>query len=413
MRIPILSIPVALSLALLSCTKHWMTGATEPGVPHYYAGSEILLFDTEELQEAVVYAPYLPALRRIILQLDADDSKVPEALHAFQQVTQLEIWGVGADCSLQALSKMPQLQVLRIQSVFGRQNLNYITALKRLGELHLIGCRLANLPFEQSNWANLEVLDLSGNRFTLEYYVEELMQLSKLRALRMDGNPIEWLPHRLFEHQRLEYLSFDGCKIVGIKGDVGYNKVLKEIYLGNNFLSALPIESVDFPNLKRLSMPNNKITALPPIVVSNIKFMWVNFRKNGLKTLPKSWLEYPLLSYLDVGENEMDSLPTLGAQGSCIGYLNLDQNAFDRVPNCIVQMKELNALSMWDNFTMQSIPLFVKNHSNLSQFEEKTNPYGFFASARTFDRADWKWQLLDSYSVLASSPMHVFDLREK
>lgn len=355
MRIPILSLPIACLLALVSCFLLWLIGSMDPQIPEDYREQTALTFTTAELQKAVIYAPYLPKLRRIRLLLQQSDSELPaEALKAFQQITRLDIQGREKYCSLKALINFPTLQVLRVEGVAGKHNIDYIGRLRWLKELHLIHCYLEKLPpLDQLDY--LETLDLSGNTFTLEYYLEEFMALTRLRALRLDQNPIEQLPSRLLQHPTLAYLSLQNCQIKEITGEWGLNSSLRELYLSHNALITVPA---------------------------------------GLLTLSK-------LEQLDLGYNKIHLLPDIANKHLGIRGLNLRYNRLGTVPIVLMQMDQLEWLELQYNL-IRTIPSFINNHPSLSDIVIGVN--GLMGNSRNVDQANLT--PLEAYSVLWDSPMH-------
>lgn len=403
MRIPTLPLSTALSLATLLCLVLWGIGATTPRAPERYRGKERLTFSVEELHKAAKYAPYLPDLRYIQVVIRQRDRKLPEAIQSFQQVRQLEILGNGGYCSLKALATLSNLRVLRIDHVVGEHNINYWGRLNQLKELHILNCHLENLPSNFNEWKNLEVLDLSNNKFTLKYYVEELMQLPRLKALRMDQNPIQRLPIRLFQHTTLQYLSLQYCDIKDTIGTSYQNNSLRELYLNNNALTTFPANILDLSKLEQLDLSNNGLEELPELDTLAMTLKQVDLKSNRLKTIPVSWLRYPWLSHLSVKRNRIHTLPEMSDHTVSLRYLNLRYNLLETVPPVLMRMTALKYLDLQHNL-IRTVPSFVDSHPSLSDIIMGVG--GFFGSSNDFKEEERAWSLLQPYSVLEDSPMH-------
>lgn len=401
MRIPTLPLPTAVFLALLACFILWWIGSTTPQPPKKYRDQISLTFSVEELQAAAVYGPYLPELRRIRLVVRQGDRKVPEAIQAFRQIRQLDILGNGEYCSLQALAPLSNLQVLCIDNIIGKRNSNYWGRLHQLRELHVINCQLENLPTDFNRWTNLEVLDLSNNQFTLNYYIEELMRLPRLQALRMDRNPIQRLPLRLFQHTTLQYLSLQYCKIKDTTGISRQNNTLQELYLNNNALTEFPINIFDLSKLKQLDLSNNSLDTLPEVDVLAMRLNRANFSNNQLKTIHPSWLYYPWMSHLNLELNQLETLPDIEGNASFIRYFNLRNNIFQTMPPVIMRMKELQHLQFQNN--LFSTIVWGK-HPSLSKIRKAAG--GLLGFSADFRAGEQEWRLLRSYSEWENSPMY-------
>ena len=154
-------------------------------------------------------------------------SKLPEQIHLFKKVTQLNL---DFNLSLKALTCDDIGKIIHLEF------------------LYLGHCGLENLPPEIRALQNLKSLGLTDNY--INDLPREIGQLQGLRTLDLSDNQLVTLPPEIGQLQALELLSLNYNQLSALPPEIGQLQALEHLDLSHNQLQSLPDCLADMPHVK-------------------------------------------------------------------------------------------------------------------------------------------------------------------
>jgi len=142
---------------------------------------------------------------------------------------------------------------------------DFLRAFPNLRSLEITNCRLRNLPLPQALAPQLEVLDLSGNRITLdEGQALVLAGCSSLVYLNLAGNPLG-RSFSIFGMPRLNALFLQNARLGDFPYGVMDSAELHTLDLRDNYLDALPdgFHESELWRVGRVNLAGNLFAATP------------------------------------------------------------------------------------------------------------------------------------------------------
>ncbi|XP_078603029.1 leucine-rich repeat-containing protein 58-like isoform X2 [Branchiostoma floridae x Branchiostoma japonicum] len=136
------------------------------------------------------------------------------------------------------------------------------------------------LPKELDRCLSLEVLNLSGNRFT--EFPGQIAGMSGLRVLYLGANRLQTVPSEIKHMSRLEVLYLGGNQISSLPVEVGCLSSLQSLVLCDNRLESIPPQLARLRNLRSLSLHDNRIAALPSEIIALRNLTELSLRGNPL-----------------------------------------------------------------------------------------------------------------------------------
>ncbi|XP_028760187.1 receptor-like protein 33 [Neltuma alba] len=208
------------------------------------------------------------------------------------RVTELSLsyYGLEVINDLHWLSQLSSLKYLNLSDIdIGNDTkwLQHIAMLPSLSELHLSGCGLRDFPsLDCANFTSLEVLDLSGNFYTVKSKLPDSFSniTNHIHELDLYGcNFYGQLPNSLLNLQNLKYL------------DLGYN----------NFEGSIPDWLGQFEQLQHLDIYHNLFHGIIPSSIGNISSLFhLDLSYNQLNgDLPETLGQLHKLDHLDISGN--------------------------------------------------------------------------------------------------------------
>ncbi len=168
-----------------------------------------------------------------------------------------------------------------------------LKTLKRLKEVRLTGHALADFPKVIYTWKNLEKVSLSGKNFDL--HKMNWKNHPKLKSIHLDE--FENLELSLqFSHLRhLEILEITTVQNISFPPNMNRLLALKEVYLYDCQLKAVPEQIFRIPNLETLNLDKNKITTIPPQVVQMTCLETLRVTENPITKMTPKLISLPNL----------------------------------------------------------------------------------------------------------------------
>ena len=228
----------------------------------------------------------LGSIKSLDLSYDAVGEEFLEHITLLQYATNLETLilagqGLGSFGVLNWTDVLAQLTKLKKLDLSGQQYLDDLSFLENLTELthlDLADNWLIDLR-SLANLTELTHLDLSGNTITHEYGMHEIVKLTKLEALDLRNNDIEFIPEEIQRLTNLEVLYF-GNTFVDLRGPylpdrlVGVEGLDAEITGGgsSNPLTRPQLEE-SIETLQALANRPNKRLITDELIVKSVEFV--------------------------------------------------------------------------------------------------------------------------------------------
>ncbi|KAB2032744.1 hypothetical protein ES319_D05G398000v1 [Gossypium barbadense] len=311
---------------------------------------------------------------------------------------------VRGDSGLNEIEKLPDFRVLDLG--YNLLNGSISKSIGQLSNLHVL--RLAGNSFDGdvisedhlSNFANLEVLDLSSTSLTLKFNTGWIppFQLSQIKLCSCKLGPRfpDWLRTQMDVRLSVEYLDISAS---GISDSLPYwfsntvqrlrqrlrylnmsfnqisgtfpNHFIHISHLdlsSNNFSGPLPNFSLDFGVIGRfgtINLSKNKFTgSVSPICnFTGAVFLTLFDLSNNLFSgvVPDCFGSFPFLTALNLGENSFSgSLPSSLGSLISLEMLSLRGNKFSGVlPSSLQNCAKLKFLDLSDNELSGEIPMWI------------------------------------------------------
>ncbi|KAK4484684.1 hypothetical protein RD792_007273 [Penstemon davidsonii] len=221
--------------------------------------------------------------------------------------------------------------------------------------LRFSNCKLRGpIPNEIGNMSNLVWLSLGDNGLN-GVIPESLGKLRSLQRLEIYNNTLHGsIPHSFCDLKNLYFLSLWGNKLYGqlprCLGDLislreisltdnafnsipitfWSNKLIQNIYLGNNFFDGfVPPEIGNMKSAAYISLSGNQFSGSIPSSIEQLQYLtYINLSNNKLDgQIPQSLASLKELEYLDISHNNISgSIPPYFESLAYLGYFNVSFN---------------------------------------------------------------------------------------
>ncbi|XP_032517873.2 leucine-rich repeat-containing protein 58 [Danaus plexippus] len=192
----------------------------------------------------------------------------------------------------------------------------------------LYGNRIKSLPESINQFCNLKILDVSNNRLTSLPDILDTCPLSSLiakhnhltneslpksflktrntlRELNLSGNRINFFPEQLLQLTTLKYLYLGGNVIINIPKDIWKLNSLQILSIGGNQITEVPESVGALTSLQALVLSDNQIEQLPSSIANLKQLRSLKIDKNRLKTLPTQIIKLRCLTELSLRDNPL------------------------------------------------------------------------------------------------------------
>lgn len=260
--------------------------------------------------------------------------------------------------------------------------------LKRLLELNLNENKLSSIPAGLGALSNLRSLTLTNNQLTT--LPPEFGKLTHLHQLLLDGNPLVQLPETIGNCRELGILFARNTKLRVLPESITRLTNLQMIDLSGNELTILPASLGNLTELRNLHLGRTRLLALPESIgrltrLTNLQIGEMEEdtpkENTGLRQLPDSIVHCRELTYLQLmnqpsldGEDvftkisklpklrnltlfhcNVDRLPPIDWKSLNLQQLSLMRNRLSELPVEILEVPQLQQISLYDNLLPQSL----------------------------------------------------------
>ena len=289
---------------------------------------------------------------------------LPENLTKFDLIEAIDLSDCGLTEIPPVLLHMKQLKVLNISG-------NHIHSLPDdWGHLDLAALDISHNVLSEANSSikcqkNLEVLVMEN--CNLMDFPCNVLELTKLRCLVLDNNPLGKLDFDALQSNSLQSISLQSCLIPEFCGSWLPN--VQEINVGYNLIQDFPVDLSQ--DLTVLKLCDNQLDAIPDdlSLLENLNDLDVSFCE--LKEFPSPILELKKLEHLDISNNFIRSIPQ-GITRLQLKKFHLGKNPLDEFPKFLCQFSALEKTDL-SNCFLERIPPEIFGLKNLTEISLRDN----------------------------------------
>ncbi|WP_185716162.1 leucine-rich repeat domain-containing protein [Larkinella knui] len=268
------------------------------------------------------------------------------------------------------LTGLDALEKIDLSNCKIRQLPSTITQLSGLKELVLNYNPLGELSTPFGSLKQLEVLQLSGCQ--LRKLPESMGELIHLKKLHLDGNQLDTLNFDIGKLTGLTFLSVYENQLRYLPSSMGRLGALQQLNLSNNKLVQLPETLGDVTSLTYLSLVGNRLTALPSSTGKLVNLTHLEVNGNRLQQLPASIGKLRRLKYLGLGSNKLTQLPDDWGELDSLQSVDLVMNELTVLPGALFRLVQLHSLNLAGN-KLTSIPPALGKLTNLTNLNLANN----------------------------------------
>jgi len=230
------------------------------------------------------------------------------------------------------------------------------------------------LPADLWTLSNLEILDISSNE--IDVLPDHISKLDKLKTLNLRHNFLQHLPqlggltnleclnlemNRVkaipdLPNVNLDELRAKGNKITSV-GQLG--SIARVLDLNNNQLTEMPCCD-NFSEIKEIYLTENKISALPSHIGSMVELKRFTLASNRISEISPEISKLTALTDLDLRENSLREFPSGLEELTNLRILNLSNNFITSLPDSIHQLVSLQTFGLGYN-QLSSLPSGIEN----------------------------------------------------
>lgn len=243
------------------------------------------------------------------------------------------------------LSLLPALTTLDLHDNRLQSLPKAVGALQELRQLRLSHNQLSALPLELFSLSTLGSLTLQHN--LLESLPPELGQLQSLTELDVSSNRLKELPAALGDLRALTTLNLLQNQLSALPDSLGRLINLRVLECSNNQLTDLPSSLEQLTTLEQLFMRQNRLRVFPVLPTQSLKELYL--ADNQITALPAEQLcGLVMLSSLELRGNKISALPE-EALPSTLSRLDLSNNDISSLPPSLGLLPSLSVLLLEGN----------------------------------------------------------------
>uniref|UniRef100_A0A8C5WIY2 Leucine-rich repeat-containing protein 40 n=1 Tax=Leptobrachium leishanense TaxID=445787 RepID=A0A8C5WIY2_9ANUR len=256
-----------------------------------------------------------------------------------------------ASNKLQSLSEdlklLPALVVLDVHDNQLSSLPRAIGELTNLQKLNISHNRLEALPEELACLQNLKTLQIQHNQ--LEQLPDFLGRLTVLEELEASNNHLKSISSSIGNLSGLVRLNLSNNKLKTLPTEIGQLKRVKQLDCTSNLLEDIPTSLAGMDSLEQMYLRHNKLTFLPEL--PNCKVLKeLHVGNNQITALGPEHLKHLCsISVLELRDNKLNSVPEEISTLKGLERLDLCNNDIGSLPNSLGTLPNLNSLQLEGN----------------------------------------------------------------
>ena len=181
------------------------------------------------------------------------------------------------------------------------------------------------------NCKNIRELSLSGTK--IKNLPEKLKELSMLKTITLDENPLTEGMEDVVKILQLEKITIRNCKMAIIPESIEKMTYLEVLCVYDNEIFEIPAGLTKVKKLKKLELVNTNLDKLPKAIGNFKNLEYLYLKDNKIEEIPNEIKDIKSLEIIDIGDNrisnidsliEMQNLKWINADRNHIKYINFD-----------------------------------------------------------------------------------------
>ncbi|QJW90472.1 leucine-rich repeat domain-containing protein [Spirosoma taeanense] len=241
---------------------------------------------------------------------------------------------------------------------------------------------LRTIPEVVYRFPNLEELDLSKNSLH-ELPARLTANIPTLKRLSLLYNAIPNDSVFITRNNHLISLNLQGNRLTRIPSSVRRNRRLESLWMGNNALSEVDIQTLRrLRRLNDLNLYNAGLTRIPKTIGRLKQIRVLDLYYNKLTELPRQLGRMKQLEQLAVAHNDLKELPPSLAKLRRLRVLFAHHNRISKLPDQFERLQSLRVLDIGYNWVtvvppvLSSLPALEElslNNNNIQEFPTVLN----------------------------------------
>lgn len=166
------------------------------------------------------------------------------------------------------------------------------------------------------------------------------------------------------------YMSKDSLYI-SLSDAIANAEEVTRLKLEYQNLQKIPAEVLLLPNLRELYLANNSLAALPDSFTQKLSRLEIlDLSGNNFQKFPEALTSLSDLMYLNISRNRISTLPASLGVLSSLRFLDIQHNKFKEFPEAVLEIENLQNLSL-SNISLLSLPEDFPRLKTLTQLSIK------------------------------------------
>jgi Leucine-rich repeat (LRR) protein len=222
--------------------------------------------------------------------------------------------------------------------------LKNLTALKKI---NLLNCDVDSIDFALFEHAELETLDISGNK--LKEIPGSISTLTKLRYLDVSNNQINHLTTHIGRMKDLICFNISCNQLGSIPAELCNCTNLELLNIGRNKFLTIPEQMGNLLKLQLFDASHCYLVDVPRSLQGCSSLVSIYLRGNKLTQIPDAIFNCTRLRSLDISYNLIDSIPASIEKLHYLEHLNISHNHLSILPKELATLTMLRELFMEEN----------------------------------------------------------------
>uniref|UniRef100_A0AAY4EVY6 Leucine-rich repeat-containing protein 7 n=1 Tax=Denticeps clupeoides TaxID=299321 RepID=A0AAY4EVY6_9TELE len=238
----------------------------------------------------------------------------------------------------------------------------------------------------------------------LVFQPEVLEQIHNLKELWLDNNSLQAIPGSVGKLRQLRYLDLAKNRIETLDADISGCESLEDLLLSSNMLQQLPDSIGMLKKMTTLKVDDNQLTSLPNTIGSLSLLEEFDCSCNELESLPPTIGYLHSLRTFAADENFLTELPREIGNCKNVTVMSLRSNKLEFLPDEIGQMTKLRVLNLSDN-RIKNLPFTFTKLKDLAALWLSDNQSKALIPLQTEAHPETKQRVLTNY-MFPQQPRH-------